>query len=97
MRMNKINPLKEFFRVGLKEIRQEVEKLEQGKDFTGTVVWTERASAQQYHESLDIDQHAETKEKWLEAERRRIERRARTLLRLSLADRDESGESGEEM
>lgn len=95
-RMNKINPRKEFFRVGLKEIRQEVEKLEQGKDFTG-VTWTEKARAQQYYDSLDIDQRPETREKWLEAERRRIERRARAIGRSLLADRDESGESGEEM
>ena len=85
------------FRVGLHEVRQAIETLEQEKDFTETVTWTERASAQQYYDSLDIAQHPETKEKWLEAERRRIERRARTLWRLSLADRDESGEGGEEM
>jgi hypothetical protein len=96
-RMNKINPRKEFFRVGLNEIRQEVEKLEQGKDFSGTVTWTEKARAQQYYETLDIEQHMETKEKWLEAERRRVERRARAIGRLSLADRDESGEGGEEV
>ncbi|MFI5166051.1 MAG: DUF4041 domain-containing protein [Thermoanaerobaculales bacterium] len=97
MRMNKINPRKEFFRVGLNEIRQEIEKLEQGKDVSGLVTWTEKAKAQQYYESLGIDQDAEQKEKWLQAERRRVERRARVTQRLSFADRDESGESGEDV
>jgi len=95
MRMNKINPRKEFFRVGLNEIRQAVEKLEQGKDFDGTVVWTERARAQQFYESLDIEQNADAREKWLEAERRRVERRARAMWRLSLADQEEGGDGGE--
>ena len=34
--MNKVNLRKEFFRVGLNDIRQAVEKLEQGKDFNGS-------------------------------------------------------------
>ena len=95
MRMNKINPRKEFFRVGLNEIRQAVEKLEQGKDFDGTVVWTERARAQQFYESLDIEQNADAREKWLEAERRRVERRARAIWKSSLADQEEGADGGE--
>jgi T5orf172 domain/Domain of unknown function (DUF4041) len=94
-RINKINSRKEFFRVGLSEIRQALEKLEQGKDFDGTVVWTERARAQQFYESLHIDQNAEVKEKWLAAEMRRVERRTRATWRLSLADQEEGGDGGE--
>lgn len=97
MRMNKINPRREFFRVGLAEIRQEVEKLEQGEEFSGTVTWTERARAQQYYESLSIDQDVAAKEKWLQVERRRVERRARAMWRLSLEERDESAGGGDEV
>jgi hypothetical protein len=83
VRMNKINLRKEFFRVTLDQIKLEINKLEAGKDFTGTVVWTERAKAQQFYESLGIDRDAEAKQKWLDASRRRIERRERSLFRLN--------------
>jgi hypothetical protein len=85
-RMNKINLRKEFFRVSLNEIRQLVGKLEQGKDFNGAVTWTEKAKAQQYYESLDIDHDAEVKDKWLKRTRLLAERRERAALRLSLAE-----------
>jgi hypothetical protein len=86
VRMNKINLRKEFFRVSLNEIRQVVGKLEQGKDFNGAVTWTEKAKAQQYYESLDIDHDAEVKDKWLKRTRLLAERRERAAFRLSLAE-----------
>jgi len=48
--INKVNPRKEFFRLGLEDIRREVESL-------GVVVhWTMAAEAQHYRESLRIEQ-----------------------------------------
>jgi hypothetical protein len=47
--MNKVNPRKEFFRVKLSAIRDEIEKL--GIQAT----WTMKAAAAQYRESLAID------------------------------------------
>jgi hypothetical protein len=47
--MNKVNPRKEFYRVGLTTIRQEIEK--RGLQAS----WTMRAAAAQYKESLAID------------------------------------------
>jgi hypothetical protein len=64
MRMNKINLRKEFFRVTLDDIRRVVDKLEQEKDYKGTVIWTEKSKAQQYFDSLDIERNAPAKEKW---------------------------------
>jgi hypothetical protein len=84
-RMNKINLRKEFFRLSLNEIRQVVGKLELGKDFNGTVTWTEKAKAQQYYESLDIDKNSQAKEKWLQIARQRVEHRERLLARMSVA------------
>ena len=84
-RMNKINLRKEFFRVSLNDLRQGVQKLEQGKDFIGAVTWTEKAKAQQYYESLDIEHDPEVKEKWLKRTRLLAERRERTTLRFALA------------
>jgi hypothetical protein len=49
MQMNKVNHRKEFFRVDLKHIREEVEK------FGLTVKWTMMAEAKEYHESLSIE------------------------------------------
>src|SRR6185295_19083804 len=73
------NLRKEFFRVTLKELKDEIIKLEPGKDFSGEMIWkeTERARAQQFFESQDIDSDAQKVEKWLQASRRRIERRER--------------------
>jgi len=65
-RVNKRNPRKEYFRVSLKEIRQEVEKLEQ--EYTGEITWTEEAAATQWRESQKIDNDPQELEKW-----RRIE------------------------
>lgn len=49
MQMNKVNYRKEFFRVDLGHIREEVEK------FGLTAKWTMAAAAQEYHESLAIE------------------------------------------
>ena len=95
-RMNKINLRKEFFRVGLNDIRQAVEKLEQGKDFVGTVTWTERAKAQQFYESLDIEHDPGVKDKWLKRARLLAERRERAALRSAFADGHQPGANGQE-
>ncbi|MCX5632116.1 MAG: DUF4041 domain-containing protein [Phycisphaerae bacterium] len=49
MQMNKVNHRKEFFKVDLKHIREEVEK------FGLTVKWTMMAEAREYRESLSIE------------------------------------------
>ena len=49
MQMNKVNYRKEFFRVDLKHIREEVEK------FGLSVKWTMAAEAREYHETLAIE------------------------------------------
>jgi len=63
-RVNKRNPRKEYFRVSLKEIRQEVEKLKQDADYTGEIKWTEEAAATQWRESQKIDNDPQELEKW---------------------------------
>ena len=95
-RMNKINLRKEFFRVSLNDIRQMVERLEQGKDFNGAVTWTEKAKAQQYFDSLDIDHDAEIKDKWLKRARLMAERRERAALRLAVAQDLQNAGNGQE-
>ncbi len=62
--VNKMNSRKEFFRVNLTDIHQEIEKLKQGEDFT-IKVWTEMAIASEYKDSLDIESDPQKKEKWL--------------------------------
>jgi hypothetical protein len=49
--MNKVNYRKEFFRVDLRHIRDEVEKI----GLAGSVKWTMTAAAQEYHETLTIE------------------------------------------
>lgn len=66
--VNKINARKEFFRVSLTEIRNELAKLQQGEDFT-VKVWTEKAVATEYMDSLDIENDPQKKEVWLERQR----------------------------
>jgi hypothetical protein len=73
-----------------------VEKLEHGKDFHGAVTWTEKAKAQQYYESLDIDHDPEVKDKWFKRARLLAERRERATLRLAVADNEQPGPNGEE-
>lgn len=96
MRMNKINLRKEFFRVGLNDIRQAVEKLAQGRDFIGTVTWTEKAKAQQYYESLDIEHDPAVQDKWLKRARLLAERRERATLRSVVEDDQQPGANGQE-
>ena len=50
MQMNKVNYRKEFFRVGIGHIREEVEK------FGLTTKWTMAALAEEYHQSMTIEQ-----------------------------------------
>ena len=63
--INKVNFRKEFFRVSLKEIREEIEKL----DITTGVSWTETAHAREYYESLAIEKEITDKpdaqERWM--------------------------------
>ena len=89
-RINKKNFHKEFFRVDLNEIRQEVEKLTQGADFTGTPQWreTEAGRASEWQQSREIENDVQAKadwlkreqswadEKWLKRERRLARRQA---------------------
>ena len=96
MRINKINLRKEFFRVSLDDIRQGVIKLEQGKDFNGTVTWTEKAKAQQYYDSLDIEHDSQAKEKWLKRAQIMAERRERAASRLSVSNDRETDEDSQE-
>lgn len=73
MQVNKINARKEFFRVRLNEIRQEVERLNEGEDFT-LKVWTDKALATEFKETLDIENDAQKKEKWLARQRAMTDR-----------------------
>ncbi len=86
MQLNKINSRKEFFRVSLKQIREEVDRLKQGEEFTVTH-WTDMAAATQYRESLDIESDPQKLEKWLKRQQALADRELRLdTLRLSLAD-----------
>ncbi len=86
MQLNKINSRKEFFRVSLKQIREEVDRLKQGDEFTVTH-WTDMAAATQYRESLDIESDPQKLEKWLKRQEALADRELRLdTLRLSLAD-----------
>jgi hypothetical protein len=93
-RMNKVNLRKEFFRVRLGDIRRAVESLEQGKDFTGTAIWTEKAKAQQYYDSLHIETDAQAKEKWLKRAQVLAERRRRTTPTSLLSDELDADANG---
>lgn len=63
LQLNKVNPRKEFFKIGLKEIREEVGKMEL------TPKWTMVAEANEYRESLAIERSisgdSEKQEQWL--------------------------------
>jgi hypothetical protein len=80
-RVNKINLRKEFFRLSLSDIRQVVEKLKQGEDYDGNVIWTEKARAAQFYDTRDIDINSPAKEKWLKLQTAKIERRLRQVER----------------
>lgn len=63
MQMNKVNYRKEFFKVDVSHIREEVEKLGL------TVKWTMKAVASEYHESIAVEkaisQDSSKREAWL--------------------------------
>ena len=64
LQVNKINSRKEFFRVSLTDVHQEIEKLNKGEDFT-LKIWTEKATASEYRDSLDIENDPAKKETWV--------------------------------
>lgn len=75
-KINKMNPRKEFFRVSLNEIKQEIDKmLTEGEKLISSVRWTEKAKAIQYYESHKIEQDPEEKERWIQRERASVEYR----------------------
>jgi len=86
MQINKVNSRKEYFRVSLKDIREEIDKLPPSE---GAVVkhWTDLAAATQYRESLDIESDPEKLSKWLKRQEALADRELRMdTLRLSFAD-----------
>ena len=90
-RMNRVNLRKEFFRVPLDEIRSFVASLELGKDFLGQVAWSEKARAQQYYDTLDIERDPVAREKWLRRTKLLAERRQNQSRRsLALGDNGDS-------
>ena len=58
MQINKVNPRKEFFRVGLLDIKNEVERM------GINAKWTLTAEAMQYRESLAIENDKQKREEW---------------------------------
>lgn len=62
MQMNKVNPRKEFFKIGISEIKEEVEKL------GVKTKWTLLAEAKQYRESKSIEEalmnDSKAKDEW---------------------------------
>jgi hypothetical protein len=90
MQWNKINSRKEFFRVTLKEIREEVDRLSRGDAFTITH-WTDTAAATQYRETLDIQSNPEKMAKWLKRQEGLADREIRyDSLHLSVSEVEES-------
>jgi hypothetical protein len=63
--MNKINSRKEFFPAPPTEIHRQIENLESGVDFN-IKIWTEKAIATEYKETLDIENDPQKKEVWLQ-------------------------------
>ncbi len=80
--INKVNFRKEFFRVSLKDIRDEIEKL----GITTGVSWTETAQARQYYESLAIEKEIADKP---DARERWIKRQLN--MRIAMADGSRAG------
>ena len=50
--------------MSLTDIHQEIEKLNKGEDFT-LKIWTEKATATEYRDSLDIENDPAKKETWV--------------------------------
>ena len=96
MQVNKMNSRKEFFRVTLTDIQREVEKLKQGEDFT-VKLWTDKAIATQYKESLDIENNPQEKARWVERQKGVADRQLKLdSLRFSVLDDTETDTDGEE-
>ncbi len=90
MQINKVNSRKEFFRVSLKNVREEVDRLSQSEPLT-VAHWTETAEATQYRESLDIESDPEKFQRWLARQEKLADRELRLdSLRLTLSDVTES-------
>jgi F0F1-type ATP synthase membrane subunit b/b' len=90
MQVNKINARKEFFRVNLTDIHQEIEKLKQGEDFT-VKVWTDKAVVTEYKDSLEIENDPEKKAKWLARQKALTDRQLKLdTLRFSIPDAPET-------
>jgi len=95
MQVNKVNSRKEFFRVSLKDIREELDQLARLEPFT-VIHWTDTAAASQYRESLDIESDTEKLQKWLARQEALADRALRLdALRLTVADVTESEEQEE--
>ena len=96
MQVNKINARKEFFRVSLTDIRLEIDKLNQGEDFT-IKHWSDKANASEYKETLDIENDAQKKEKWLAHQRGMADRQLKLdMLRLPVSPEMETNEDNHE-
>jgi hypothetical protein len=96
MQVNKMNARKEFFRVSLADIHQEIEKLKQGEDFT-IKEWTDKAVATEYKESLDIENDPQKKEKWLARQKGLADRQLKMdALRFSVPQAIETNEDNQE-
>ena len=90
MQVNKMNFRKEFFRVSLADIHQEMDKLKQGEDFV-IKTWTEKAIAQEFKDSLEIENDPQKKEKWLARQKAMTDRQLRfDLMRVNLPSDSES-------
>jgi hypothetical protein len=95
MQVNKRNSRKEFFRVSLAEIHQEIEKLKQGEDFT-IKEWTDKAVATEYRESLDIEKDPQEKAKWLARQKALTDRQLKLdTQRISVPDATEADDDDE--
>ena len=84
MQVNKMNFRKEFFRVSLADIHLEMDKLKQGEDFI-IKTWTEKAIAQEFKDSREIENDPQKKEKWLARQKAMTDRQLRfDLMRINL-------------
>ena len=93
--VNKVNSRKEFFRVTLQEIREELDRLGQREPLT-IAHWTDLAASVQYKESLDIESNPEKLQKWLSRQEALTDRALRfDELRMTLDDVSEAAPSEE--
>jgi hypothetical protein len=93
VQVNKMNTRKEFYRVLLKDVREEVDRLKAGEDFTVTR-WTDMAAAAQFKETRDIENNPQDMAKWLKRQEAIAERESRQrTYRLSMADGEEANEA----